>query len=286
MIAKMIAAALLAATTLSLLAHAQELQVGSNAYVDMYFGDWHGSKAQTMGPLTEYAVFTKGDPMKPATKGAILRYVDSYVFATLAPGTSSPSAALSGKQRVYYFTSGTGIISGGGDSVPVSINIAVLVPANLAFTIKNTGTGPLGAYVITEPTPNAFRPGTKLVVKDENSTPIRTAVQEWSCIVKPLFTSGDGLATISSVETVALDAMTISRPFIGTMPNTEHLWMELSGTSIAFMGPYLRRQTPGVAYEHPPDNLAPTSNVNYSEDSQVKFLLVATNGSKSETPAP
>jgi mannose-6-phosphate isomerase-like protein (cupin superfamily) len=286
MIGKMIAAALLAATTLSLLAHAQELQVGSNAYVDMYFGDWHGSKAQTMGPLTEYAVFTKGDPMKPATKGAILRYVDSYVFATLAPGTSSPSAALSGKQRVYYFTSGTGIISGGGDSVPVSINIAVLVPANLAFTIKNTGTGPLGAYVIAEPIPNAFRPGTKLVVKDENSTPIRTAVQEWSCIVKPLFTSGDGLATISSVETVALDAMTISRPFIGTMPNTEHLWMALSGTSIAFMGPYLRRQTPGVAYEHPPDNLAPTSNVNYSEDSQVKFLLVATNGSKSETPAP
>lgn len=286
MIGKMIAAALLAATTLSLRAHAQELQVGSNAYVDMYFGDWHGSKAQTMGPLTEYAVFTKGDPMKPATKGAILRYVDSYVFATLAPGTSSPSATLSGKQRVYYFTSGTGIISGGGDSVPVSINIAVLVPANLAFTIKNTGTAPLGAYVITEPTPNAFRPSTKLVVKDENSTPIRTAAQEWSCIVKPLFTSGDGLATISSVETVALDAMTISRPFIGTMPNTEHLWMELSGTSIAFMGPYLRRQTPGVAYEHPPDNLAPTSNVNYSEDSQVKFLLVATNGSKSETPAP
>ena len=286
MIAKMIAAALLAATTLSLLARAQELQVGSNAYVDMYFGDWHGSKAQTMGPLTEYAVFTKGDPMKPATKGTILRYVDSYVFATLAPGTSSPSAALSGKQRVYYFTSGTGIISGGGDSIPVSINIAVLVPANLAFTIKNTGTGPLGAYVITEPIPNTFRPGTKLVVKDENSTPISTAVQEWSRMVKPLFTADDGLATISSVETVALDAMTISRPFIGTMPNTEHLWMELSGTSIAFMGPYLRRQTPGVAYEHPPDNLAPTSNVNYSEDSQVKFLLVATNGSKSETPAP
>ncbi len=54
--------------------------------------------------------------------------------------------------------------------------------------------------------------------------------------------------------------------------------MELSGTSIAFIGPYLRRQTPGIAYEHPPDNLAPTANVNYSEDSQVKLLLVSTNG--------
>jgi len=277
---KMIAAALLAVTALSPLARAQELQVGSNAYVDMYFADWHASRAQTTGPVTEYTVFTKGDPVKPTTKGALLRYVDSYVYTTLAPGASSPSTTLSGKQRVYYFTSGTGTISAGGESVPVSINIAVLVPASLAFTIKNTQAIPLGAYVITEPTPSGFQPGTKLVVKDEKSTPISTAVQEWSRIVRPLFTSADGLATISSVETVTLDPLTISRPFIGTLPNTEQLWMELSGKSIAFIGPYLRRQTTGMAYEHPPDNLAPTSNVNYSEDSQVKFLLVATDGSR------
>ena len=43
MTGKMIAAALLA-TALSPLANAQELQVGSNAYVDMYFADWHASK--------------------------------------------------------------------------------------------------------------------------------------------------------------------------------------------------------------------------------------------------
>ena len=276
----MLTAALLAVTALSPLARAQELQVGSNAYVDMYFADWHASRAQTTGPVTEYTVFTKGDPVKPTTKGALLRYVDSYVYTTLAPGASSPSTTLSGKQRVYYFTSGTGTISAGGESVPVSINIAVLVPASLAFTIKNTQAIPLGAYVITEPTPSGFQPGTKLVVKDEKSTPISTAVQEWSRIVRPLFTSADGLATISSVETVTLDPLTISRPFIGTLPNTEQLWMELSGKSIAFIGPYLRRQTTGMAYEHPPDNLAPTSNVNYSEDSQVKFLLVATDGSR------
>jgi mannose-6-phosphate isomerase-like protein (cupin superfamily) len=277
MTGKMLAAALLA-IALSPLAHAQELQVGSNAYVDMYFSDWHASKPRIAGPITEYTVFTKGDPMKPATKGAILRYVEEYVYTTLAPGASSPSTTLSGKQRVYYFTTGTGTISAAGNSAPVSINIAVLVPANLAFTIKNTGTVPLGAYVITEPTPSGFQPGTKLVVKDEKATPISTAQEEWSRLVRPLFTASDGLATISSVETVTLDNLTITRPFTGTMPNTEHLWMELSGTSIAFIGPYLRRQTPGIAYEHPPDNLAPTANVNYSEDSQVKLLLVSTNG--------
>ncbi len=277
-ISKMMTGALLAATALSSLSRAQELQVGSNAHVDIYFADWHASKAQTMGPLSESAVFTKGDPMNPASKGAILRYVDSYVYTTLAAGASSPSLTLSGKQRIYYFSSGTGTIIAGGDSVPVSVNIAVLVPANLAFTIKNTGKIPLGAYLITEPTPSGFQPGSKLVVKDELSTPISTAAEEWSRMVRPLFTAADGLATISRVETVTLDALTITRPFIGTKPNTEQLWLELSGTSIAFIGPYLRRQTTGMAYEHPPDNLAPTSNVNYAENSQVKFLLVATDG--------
>ena len=273
---RLIATALLMATALPLLARAQELQVGSNAYVDMYFADWHASKAQTTGPVSEYAVFTRGDALKPTVKGAILRYVDSYVYATLAPGAASPTTTLSAKQRVYYFTSGTGSISAAGDSVPVSSSIAVLVPANLAFTIKNTGKNSLDAYVITEPCPGNFRPEAKLVVKDETATPISTAEQEWSRIVRPLFSSADGLATISTVETVTLDALTITRPFVGTTPNTEQLWMELTGTSIAFIGPYLRRQTPGMAYEHPPDNLAPTANVNYSQDNQVKFLLVAT----------
>ncbi|MCU1225000.1 MAG: cupin protein [Edaphobacter sp.] len=278
MTSTMIEVALIAATALSPVAHAQAPEVGSNGYVDMYFGDWHASRAQTVGSLTEHAVFTKGDPMKPTAKGAILRYVDSYVFATLPSGDSSPSDTLSGKQQIYYFTSGTGIILAGGDSIPVSLNIAVLVPANLAFTIKNTGKSALSAYIVTEPIPSNFQPSTKLVVKDENSIAISTTQQEWSRVVKPLFTSADGLATISRVQTVTLDSMTITRPFVGTIPNAEQLWMQLSGTSITFIGPFLRRQTPGIAYAHPPDNLAPTSSLNYSEDSEVKFLLVATDG--------
>ena len=275
---KWLAAVLIVFATLSSAMYAQELQVGSNAYVDMYFSDWHASKAQTAGPLTEYAVFTKGDAMKPFAKGAVLRYLDAYTCQTLASGSSSPALTLSGQQRVYYFTAGAGTISGGGESLAVAANTAVLVPANLPFTVKNTGRDPLAAYVVTEPTPAGFQPGTKLVLKDETATPISTAQQEWSRIVRPLFTAADGLATVSRVETVTLDALTITRPFIGTAPNSEQLWMELSGTSIAFIGPYLRRQTPGIAYEHPPDNLAPTANVNYSEDSQVKLLLVETDG--------
>ncbi len=278
---KMIAVALFTVAVLIPLAQGQQdeqPQVGSNAYVDMYFSDWHAAPPQTKGPLTEYTVFTRGDALKPSTKGAVLRYVDAYVYDSLAPNSSSPSTTLSGQQRVYYFISGTGTISAGGDSAPVSTNVAVLVPANLAFTIKNTGTDPLGAYVITEPTPSGYQPRTNLVVKNEELSPMNTTVPDWSQLTRPLFTASDGLATITRVASVTLDELTITRPVVGNMPNTENLWMELSGTSIAFIGPYLRRQTPGVAYEHPPDNLAPTSNVNYSEDHPIKLLLVSTEG--------
>lgn len=278
MLGRILTTILIATFAFPSLALSQELQVGSNAYVDMYFADWHASKGQTTGPVTEYSVFTKGDAMKPATKGALLRYIDSYVYATLAPNASSPVLTLAEKQRVYYFTSGTGTISGGGESIPVFSNLAVLVPADLAFTIKNAGKEPLCAYVISEPTQAGFQPRTKLVVKEEPATPISTTAQEWSRIVRQLFTPSDGLATISSVETVTLDPLTITRPFIGTATNVEQLWMQISGTSLAFIGPYLRRQTPGIGYEHPPDNLAPTANVNYSEDSQIKLLLVQTDG--------
>jgi mannose-6-phosphate isomerase-like protein (cupin superfamily) len=275
MTSKTIAALLFAATALPLAVRAQT-PVGSNAYVDMYFGDWHNAKPRTQGPLTERDVFTKGDAMQPTTKGAILRYANAFVFASLAPGGSTPSESLSGKQQVFYFTAGEGSITAGGDSVPVSLNVAVLVPANLAFTIKNTGSQPLEAYVITEPTPAGFTPRSKLVVKDEGVTPILTTTEDWSRVVKPLFTAADGLATLTRVETVELSAMTITRPYVGASHNTEQLWLQLSGTSIVFIGPYLRRQTPGMAYEHPPDDLAPTSSLNYSEDSSVKFLLVET----------
>lgn len=276
----MIAVALFTAATLVPLVQSQQDErppVGSNAYVDMYFTDWHTTTPKTKGSITEYTVFTKGDPMKPTTKGAVLRYIDSYAYDSLAPNAST-SDHLSGQQRVYYFTTGTGTISAGGDSAPVSNNIAVLVPANLVFTIKNTGADPLGAYVITEPTPRSFKPGTKLVVKNEELTPINTTVPDWSRLVRPLFRASDGLATIDRVATVTLDELTITRPVVGDKLHTENLWMELSGTSIAFIGPYLRRQTPGIAYEHPPDNLAPTANVNYSEDHQIKLLVVETEG--------
>ena len=144
MTGKMLAAALLGVTALSPLGHAQELQVGSNAYVDMLLTGTHG-RGQTTGPVTEYTVFTKGDPMTPTTKGAILRYVDSYVYAMLGSGRFvAVRHSLGQTAGVLLYFRHRRVISAAGDSVPVSINIAVLVPANLAFTTQEHGDGPSG----------------------------------------------------------------------------------------------------------------------------------------------
>ena len=45
------------------------------------------------------------------------------------------------------------------------------MPANLEFTLKNTGDEPLTMYVINEPTPPSFRPNPTMLVRDENKLP-------------------------------------------------------------------------------------------------------------------
>lgn len=274
MISRIIPPALLLAAALSHLALAQE--VGSNAYVDMYFGDWHtAAPRMTHGSLEQRDILTRGNPLKPAKKGAVLQFMNSYSYATLAPRGSTTPTRLDGKQEIYYFASGHGTATAGGENVDLHQNVAVLMPANLEFTIKNTGDQPLTMYLIDEPTPAGFRPNAKMLVRDENTLPIGSTDGLWSHIVKTLFVTADGLGTLESILTVTLDSLTLGKPHIVNHNDIEEIWSSLDGTSLAMVGPFLRRQTPGMAYLHPPDNLAPHTNINYSEQGQVKFLYVA-----------
>src|SRR6201999_4601618 len=53
--------------------------------VDLYFADWHAGRAQTLyGSLREHDLLTPGDPLHPASKGAVLRFAQSFRHATLA----------------------------------------------------------------------------------------------------------------------------------------------------------------------------------------------------------
>jgi mannose-6-phosphate isomerase-like protein (cupin superfamily) len=253
--------------------------VGSNAYVDMYFGDWHSATPHTTyGHLVERDILTKGNPFQPTRKGGVLRYVAEFSYATLAPGVSMAATRLDGRQEVFYFLSGQGAVEAGGKKTDVSANIAILMPANLSFSLRNSGDKPLTMYLIAEETEPGFTPIPNMLVRDENTIPISSSDGHWTRIVKPLFVKSDGLSTLSQVSTVVLGALTMGKPFIGKTQDDEEVWAAVSGTSITMIGPFLRRQRPGMAYLHPPDNLAPTTNINYSEDSQVKFLYFVSYG--------
>lgn len=247
--------------------------------IDLYFGDWHTATPHRVhGSLDERDILTRGDAFNPTQKGAVLRFVNSYTYATLAPHVSTERTRLDGQQEIYFVASGQGSVDAGGQSAELYRNVAVLMPANLEFTIRNTGDGPLAMYVINEPTPPGFRPNASMLVRDENKLPITSTDGMWSHIVKTLFVTSDGLGTLQSVVTVTLDPLTIGKPHPAPNEDTdgiEEVWTSLYGTSLAMVGNQLRRQTPGMAYLHIPDNQSPHTNINTNQDSQVKFLYFA-----------
>jgi mannose-6-phosphate isomerase-like protein (cupin superfamily) len=243
--------------------------------IDLYFGDWHNSASRiTRGSLGVRDIFTRGDPQNPTQKGAVLRYLNSYNYATLAPRASTQPTRLDAQQEIYFVESGRGTATAAGQTADLYRNIAVLMPANLEFTIKNTGDQPLAMYVINEPTPPNFRPNANMLVRDENKLPITSSDGLWSHIVKTLFVTADGLGTLQSVLTVTLDPLTLGKPHVVDHDDIEEVWTALDGTSLAFVSNQLRRQTPGMSFYHIPDNKTPHTNINQNEDAQVRFLYI------------
>ena len=252
------------------------LAQATGARIDLYFNDWHGATPRTtLGPLEERDIFTHGDPQNPPNKGAVLRFLNAHTYATLPPHAATKARRLDGQQEIYFVESGHGSAIAGGQTVDLYKNIAVLVPANLEFTLKNTGDEPLAMYVINEPTPPGFRPNSNLLVRDENKIPITSSDGHWAHIVKTLFVTDDGLGTLQSVLTVTLDPLTMGKPHVVDHDDIEEVWTALDGTSLAFVSNELRRQTPGMAFYHIPDNKTPHTNINQNEDVQVKFLYFA-----------
>jgi mannose-6-phosphate isomerase-like protein (cupin superfamily) len=264
-----ILASLVLCTLLSSLALAQ----ATGDRIDLYFADWHSSTPRTThGSLDERDIFTRGDPHHPRQKGGVLQYLNSYTYATLAPQASTRATRLDGQQEIYFVQSGRGTVTAAGQTSDLYRNIAILVPSNLEFTMKNTGQEPLAMYVINEPTPPNFRPNATILVRDENQLPISSSDGHWAHIVKTLFVTADGLGTLQSVLTVTLDPLTLGQPHVVDHDDIEEVWTALDGTSLAFVSNQLRRQPPGMSFYHIPDNKTPHSNINQNEDSPVRFL--------------
>ena len=245
--------------------------------IDMFMGSWQNSVPfNTHGTITERAVLSKltgDDPFWPTRKGAVLTQANRFSRAHIDPYASTTPTTLNGEQEIFYFTSGTGVIKAGGKTEELHNGTFILVPEGLEFTITNTGGDLLFMYLINEPVPDGFTPEKELVVKDERTMPYRKKgylTMHWSHNGKNIFTAGDGLATLKSVNLLIFNAMTIGQPH-SHGNGGEEVWTVIKGKNLAFLGKEIRWQMPGTAYKIPPTGYTPHSNINTTEE-PILFL--------------
>jgi mannose-6-phosphate isomerase-like protein (cupin superfamily) len=262
--------ALLAASTAM---HSQTYGPG----VDFYFGDWHTAPVHVAyGALQEQDLLTRGNPLQPMEKGAVLRSVRSFRHAILPVHATTDIIRLDGVQQVDFIVSGTGEAQpSGASAVELTSGCALLVPEGMSLVLRNTGTQPLQFYTIEEPTPANFHSRTSLLLRDTNQLSYTTAREQWSYIVKPVFTAADGLATLDQVSIIEMSALTIGRPKVTPSADAEIVWTTLSGNPIAFVANDLRHQPPGTAFLEIPDGKTPFSAIDPSENDSVSFLVFA-----------
>ena len=253
--------------------------------VDLYFADWHAAPAHTVyGGLREQDLLTPGDPLHPASKGAVLRFVHSFRHATLPGHAATQPIQLTDTQQIYFILSGQGeVVPAGAAPIPLARNSCVLAPAGMTLTLRNTASQPLEMYVIEEPVTPGFHSNSAVKVRDEGSLPVSTTREQWSYIVKPIFTAADGLATLTSVSTIELDALSIGRPQLTQGAGSEIVWTTLEGEPLNFVANELRHQHPGTAFLEVPDGKTPHSAIDPSENNPVRFLVFAHEASPGAT---
>lgn len=240
--------------------------------IDMFMGDWRNSLPfNSHGTITERAILSKlagDDPLKPQRKGAVLTQTNRFSRAEMDPHVSTTPTTPKGEQEIYYIFSGTGTIQAGGETFDLHNGVFVLVPEGLEFTITNTGDNLLTMYLVYEIVPAGFTPRKNLVVKDEKTMSFRNAGYlqvHWSHNGKNVFNSKDGLASLTLVNLITFNAMTIGQPH-SHGPKSEEVWTVVEGKNLAFLGKEIRWQGPGEAYKIPPTGFTPHSNINTTEE--------------------
>lgn len=255
--------------------------------IDLFFGDWHESTPRSLyGSLVLRDILTRGDNLSPPAKGAVLQSANFLSYGRLPARAVTVPSTLKGNQEVFYFVGGEGEITSGQKKVILHKDIAILLPEDVPFVMKNTGDEDLTMYVIDEPVPSGFHPIPQILMTDERKVPIRKPMADspftapgtsghWAHVVRDLFNKSDGLATVGDVITVEINPLTLGEPH-PHLPGKEEVWLAVDGTSLAFYGPQLRVQPPGIAYMLRPDGMTQHSNIN-DGDKPVKFLWFNTN---------
>jgi mannose-6-phosphate isomerase-like protein (cupin superfamily) len=234
--------------------------------VFLYINHWKNSTpVEDHGGLTERDILTRGNPLHPVRKGAVLKYIKSCRRAVLPPRTNTVPVNLAREQVFFYFTSGVGRVEAGGKESVLEEGSAVFIPAGLEFRFLNPSDNPLEMYLVVEETAPGFIPNKEMSVGSCRCSPPVFGTH-WAHIahpfvydLEPKFSNSMGFVVIS------IDGFDIAQPHTHGS-GTEEIWLQLRGRSLLFLGNRLLWQEPGEAFLVPPNDKVPHASINHSEE--------------------
>ncbi len=250
----------------------------------LFIRNWRESARRTVfGNLSEWDILTPsdGDSERPKARGAVLTAITRLTYGILDPGKTTTPATLQNEQKIFYFVSGEGTLTGGPKAAAVREGIGVVVAPGIEFSIKNFGAEPLTMYIITEPVPSGFKANREIVVKDERGTKWSSNNVHWSHNYKNFINSSDGLATLTGMGPVWYMPGTIGQPHTHGDP-VEEIWFALSGDTTLLLGKQFFHLPPGTAYKIPPTGFTGHSNINAS-DKPIKMFWMMRGGKPDKT---
>ena len=236
--------------------------------IDMFVNDWKNSTPRTMyGGVTFRDILTRlegPDPLHPTKKGAVLVNITAISHASMAPGARATGRAAAGERQVFFAMAGVGTIAVNSRSHELRKGTGFTLTPDTAFTLSNTGKGPLTFYVRTEPLPGNYVASADLVVVNSLDNDRRVGAH-WAHI------NSGGPA---GMTLIGIAPRTMPQPH--SHPG-EECWLMVEGETVLSLGKQIRRMTAGQAYKIPPTGITAHSNLNLG-DEPVEMIFMGPAG--------
>ena len=241
--------------------------------VSLYINHWRNSTPlEDHGGLIERDILTRGDPLHPTQKGAVLKYIKAYRRGILHPRTNTAPRKYAGEQVFFYVSAGRGRVEAGGKTAELEEGTVVFIPAGLEYRFFNPLDEQLEMYLVVEEIATGFVPNAEISVGSyHDSRPLYGA--HWAHIahpfiydVEPKFSNPMGFIVVS------IDNIDIAQPHTHG-PGTEEIWLQVRGRSLLFFGNRLLRQEPGEAFLIPPNNKVPHSSINHTDEPMLWLYM-------------
>ena len=241
--------------------------------VFLYINHWRNSLPSVgHGGLIERDILTPGDPLRPAKKGAVLKYIKAYKRAALEPRTTTRPVKSAAEQVFFYVMSGAGTVEAGAKKAALEEGTAVVIPAGLEYHFLNPSEESLEMLMVVEDMAPGFVPNKEMSAGSYHQAEPSLGMH-WAHIgrgflydVPPRFSNPMGFAIVS------IDKFDIAQPHVHG-PGCEEVWCQLKGRSLLLFGNRLLTQEPGEAFLIPPNNRVPHSSINATEEPMLWLYM-------------